>query len=379
MNKLSIFETDFDISDKELKEGSVSIPDLINKSLSKYSSLLIDQYAADFIGEVAMGCIKAFHEDEDQHYSSPQELITMKLLSSDSESMLDEINEDAFKSFLYCHDINDEAIDNTCSEVNEFIRKHNLKDNEISSEDLIYELKNQLFKSTLSDCERQLHNIKTSIAYTPPFNDSYKYPCDSHVEFNGVTSSVDTIIPDITLTKLLDMLRINARDYVSHVHNTMGYDLQQEDEWIEYLESTSDQNHKTEDAVISMDDLTEIIENCCYSGNPIYFFNTSISDLIKIAEGSFSAIITGGEVGIHNFINGSGHIVTAKGPVVLEGVSSSCLFSAESGRYSACMTAYKDHGIEIYGMIKSALDANITLIPQINHENNNGDLSPSPT
>lgn len=87
--------------------------------------------------------------------------------------------------------------------------------------------------------------------------------------------------------------------------------------WIRDLELESRNVHDIDrPAAVLVEDIFEMIENASYGGVPVYVARYPIADLLngKLDE---PFVAKGGQIGIHDFINGSGHVITLEGEVLI--------------------------------------------------------------
>ncbi|WP_415912999.1 hypothetical protein [Neptuniibacter sp. QD37_11] len=186
-----------------------------------------------------------------------------------------------------------------------------------------------------------------------------KYAEDNLVECNHVTGESTMVIPDDSFVAYLTALNVPVSDYVSAVKTKYNIDLCSEDEcdisdqWQKALADDSKINpHQPQ--VLSMDSIFETIDNMNGYASPCLIADIDPMRFGDLFEES-SLVITGGQIGLHDFLNGSGHVLSPENPIVIKSSLDDWQFDGQVGPYEVD---------EVYGMVNSAYEAEIKLSRQ---------------
>jgi hypothetical protein len=101
-------------------------------------------------------------------------------------------------------------------------------------------------------------------------------------------------------------------------------------------------------AALTMESLREIVENCGGSADiPCFVMRAKIADILA---GKFDGpvLAEGGLIGLHDFMNGAGHLLKTDAPVLLD---------PATGSWSARIAGYSVD--DVYGMVSKAYEASV--------------------
>lgn len=120
------------------------------------------------------------------------------------------------------------------------------------------------------------------------------------------------------------------------------------DQWNAMVRKMSMGVDRARPAALSMDRLREVMENC--SGGvdvPCYVMKAKIADVLA-GEFDGPVLASGGLIGLHDFMNGAGHIVRPDAPVLLD---------PAAGAWSPKIWSYSVDSV--YGFTHTAMDATL--------------------
>lgn len=174
---------------------------------------------------------------------------------------------------------------------------------------------------------------------------------DPPISFRKNYSTADGVVPDDQFQAFLDMINLSAWHYVREVARTCDVDLldpeQSEDaeQWQELVEGHAPDLMRP--PAVSPAGAIEIVENSYSWCNPTFVADVPIDVLMKLEKDS-EMLIQGGQVGLHDFVNGAGHVMSPEGPLRLPGDLS--LWFPENESID-----------DVYGMTKQAYEAEIKI------------------
>lgn len=98
-------------------------------------------------------------------------------------------------------------------------------------------------------------------------------------------------------------------------------------------------------SAVSLDSLEDILDNATYGGVGTWYGRVSAKEII---EGQFEKgfIATGGQIGIHDFVNGSGYLTSVENPVLID---------LRDGKLVGD-TRFRNNPENTYGFVQRALD-----------------------
>lgn len=193
-------------------------------------------------------------------------------------------------------------------------------------------------------------------------------PIDSNIEAsmvtcNNVTGSAIDVVPDEEFEDFLKMINMPAANYVSGIKEHQNFDLlsdecPQKDQWETLLEKPVAEmgiNPKRKSA-LDIVDVIEVIDNTTGYGTPVVVVNLDVKTLLSMDDKHSMLITDGAQVGIHDFTQGSGHLVDPTGPLLLPANIDN--WRCESGEHTwgGCEIN------EVYGFCNSAFDARAKLV-----------------
>jgi len=185
---------------------------------------------------------------------------------------------------------------------------------------------------------------------------------DLFTSHTDTVSGSETVIPDAALMRALKFFNVSPREFVEEAarrgidlvsgevgEGTSDYRRRQAEEnalrwcavldveagstgnisrlplrsqgeiadWNETVELARTAKDHDRPASLSMDSLFTVLDNATYGGVPCYVMRVPLKDLVA---GKFDTpfLATGGFVGLHDFINGSGYIEAPDGPVLID-------------------------------------------------------------
>lgn len=163
---------------------------------------------------------------------------------------------------------------------------------------------------------------KITMLYTTIENDNMH---DSMVECRNNTGDPATVVPDHKLEAFLTMINMPPANFVQAAKDFYDVDYLSEDvedhqEWQALLDKPLKDlgiNPKRKSA-ISADMALEIIENMPSNyGLPTVGINFTADELINLDPSKHLLITEGAQLGIHDYVNGAGHMENPTGPIVL--------------------------------------------------------------
>ncbi|SOC26440.1 hypothetical protein [Thalassospira xiamenensis] len=168
---------------------------------------------------------------------------------------------------------------------------------------------------------------EVEICYIP---ESGKYAIDDiQTSYNSVCSSSVDILPDENFARALAFFGWTADEFKAAVKEATGDDLaaqpliedfedgdqrfvdyrfRQATELAEMWKNLETVNVRPV-KLLNYDKLTEVLDNATYGGVPVFACRIKVEQLINHDWSKDMRITGGGEVGLHDFGNGSGHIV----------------------------------------------------------------------
>lgn len=130
----------------------------------------------------------------------------------------------------------------------------------------------------------------------------------------------------------------------NHIRELPLSDKYQINEWNSIVSLVKDGKDLDKPAVVDMDTLFTILDNATYGGVPCFSARVPVKDILNGAlDKPFK--VTGGQIGVHDFINGSGYVDTLQGELTID---------PSKGKIS---TSSID---DVYGMVGSAYNVDIT-------------------
>lgn len=204
---------------------------------------------------------------------------------------------------------------------------------------------------------------------------------DSMVECNTNYGSAVNVIPNESFKSFLTMLNLPPKAYVEAVKNTHSIDLtssetRHSEDWNKLVKIPLSElgiNPKRKPA-LSAESAMDVIDNTNGYGTPTFAVRISAEDLISMASNPDREMLFtgGGQIGIHDFINGSGNLEKPTGPVVLK--TDIQHWSQMDGPEKLGRWDFND----IYGYVKSAFNAEVKFVPSAtDKEFNNSNHEPS--
>ena len=126
------------------------------------------------------------------------------------------------------------------------------------------------------------------------------------------------------------------------------YWLSSDDEQVTLASLVRQTHDDTRKPVVSMKDLVTILDNSSYGGVGTLYFRVNVKSLLK-GELDNQFLAKGGQIGLHDFINGSGYLSDVTNEVLID-PSSGSITTDDSFGYAP---------ESVYGFVQSYLDVNI--------------------
>lgn len=179
------------------------------------------------------------------------------------------------------------------------------------------------------------------------------YIDDGMITCDSVSGDAYNVVPDDEFRSTLQFLNISAQEYADHVMLLSGgnyYITSDRDDWAEIvsehgsLDAWCPKADPSKDSLVSLPDLVTLIENTNGYGVLTWSINVNMKDLLSVPPGE-KVTLSGGQIGFHDYINGSGH---------MEGCA---IGSKEVQLDQICLIpdSLKRYGLDsVYGMTHSA-------------------------
>lgn len=217
--------------------------------------------------------------------------------------------------------------------------------------------------STVNDLYSEIGDI--SMVFVPSSEKLWSE--DSMMTIDSVAPNPEFIVPDEQFEDFIKMVNIMPIEFVSAVKEASQIDLLNENsssralEWQALCSKTSNElGIKTKrKSSLSGAEMLEIIENAASTYiTPVMCVDIDAETVIKMAtsENKELLITDGGQIGVHDFLNGSGHLETSAGTVVI----SANIDNWTTMNGSECF-GYSDMD-SVYGMTSSATKATVKLV-----------------
>ncbi len=192
-----------------------------------------------------------------------------------------------------------------------------------------------------------------------PNNQKYPVLVSSNTDYGSIVD----VIPDAGFREFLRLSGISPRQWVSDVRSSFGHDLTDPeknmcaDQWQALLEGGDKAVgiNRFGLRAISFDDACEVFANYAGFGSPALVVRIAPSDMLKMTPGSELIISNGGQIGIHDFVNGTGAMVDMTGTTIVPGDITQWRSANGADRYGRLSFD------EVYGMAGSAFNANVTV------------------
>jgi hypothetical protein len=201
--------------------------------------------------------------------------------------------------------------------------------------------------------------LEVELCYIPGYGESNGLE-DMWITNRGVCSSATDVIPDNNLANFLRFVNVSSDEYIHAAFKQSQANLQDvSEDW----KTFSVKADLSKPALISAEDVVEILDNATYGGVPVIAFRTNLKSLIeqdfsadrvmKLETASGADAVA--QIGIHDFINGSGHLATFKESEITLPANLDDL---------ACTQGNGWYGIEsVYGLMHSYMTADVTTAP----------------
>ncbi|MFC4236348.1 hypothetical protein ACFOY8_14175 [Thalassospira xianhensis] len=204
---------------------------------------------------------------------------------------------------------------------------------DIDNLDVLDEIMQEKFAEALAEADDSspLDLIRSrdevEICYIP---EGGKYAIDDiQTSYTSVCSSSVDVRPDENFARVLAFFGWTAEEFKAAVKEATGDDLaaqpliedfedgdqrfadyrfRQATELAEMWKNLETNNVRPV-KLLNYDKLTEVLDNATYGGVPVFACRIKVEQLIKHDWSKDMRITGGGEVGLHDFCNGSGHIV----------------------------------------------------------------------
>lgn len=146
-------------------------------------------------------------------------------------------------------------------------------------------------------------------------------PCldDSVVTFDSHSSAADEVIPDENFMAFLQLINVAVHHYIAAVKTLRGVDLLDPNQcgrarqWAAAAVGNEPAD-LMRPPVVSPETAVVIVENSYTCCNPVLVLDMPVRVLMKMTPGS-QLLVKGGQVGLHDFINGAGHITEPGKPI----------------------------------------------------------------
>lgn len=162
---------------------------------------------------------------------------------------------------------------------------------------------------------------KIPMLYTTIHDDNMH---DSMVECRNNTGDVATIVPDHKFEAFLKMINMPPVVFAKAAKDDYDVDYlansEDKEQWQELLDKSLVElgiNPKRKPAV-TPEMAVELIDNMTSGyGLPTFGVNLTVDQIIDMNKDKHFLFTEGGQIGLHDYINGAGHMETATGPVLL--------------------------------------------------------------
>lgn len=128
-----------------------------------------------------------------------------------------------------------------------------------------------------------------------------------------------SVVPDDTFAGLLNAANLSADAYLKYVKGDFGIDLTDSSqcphapEWAALAEAVA---ARPGPPAITAGDLVEVLDNAYINCVPVFVADIPVRAWLEMAPGQ-DILVKGGQIGLHDFVNGSGHLVDARSPIHL--------------------------------------------------------------
>jgi len=131
---------------------------------------------------------------------------------------------------------------------------------------------------------------------------------DAMVQCDAVTGSAYRVVPDDPFANWLWQMNISSEEWIEHMA-AQGCDLLDGEEvgGLSWDHFKVDKRLPGQHAIVELDDVAEILDNCNGYGNPVLAINMNLKALLDVAPGQ-TIRVKGGQFGLHDYMNGSGHV-----------------------------------------------------------------------
>ena len=246
------------------------------------------------------------------------------------------------------------------------------------------EMRDEMARDTLGDADDSmpldflLGWEKVSIIHVPDLS-LFGGVEDLHIRYTGSCGDFLSFVPDANLARFLRMVGVSSDAYKAHAR-FLGRDLEAAPSEAEFGDPSGFRFLDAADRaeawktflveidparrpMLSMDDVVEVLDNASYGGVPVVYFRVGLKDLIGFwsdESNTHLRVRPDGrkgrpQVGIWDFANGSGHVVSADADELVVPRNSGAFLVDD-----ACW----GYGIDkSCGFVKSFLEAAVEAIP----------------
>lgn len=131
---------------------------------------------------------------------------------------------------------------------------------------------------------------------------------DCLISFNGIHNDPEAVVPDVNFLEFLDFARINPMDYYEQVLVPAFQDNPEKLHDYDAVKKTKSYSRPPVVPLTGPDSVTEIIENAYRYANVVYAAKFQIKDFI-LRNRDEPMEVRGGLFGLHDYINGAGHLI----------------------------------------------------------------------
>lgn len=195
--------------------------------------------------------------------------------------------------------------------------------------------------------------INTVCAYVP-LPEAHDDPNTVFTSFWTERSSSTTIKPDKTFLSFLKLANISTDEWKAAVFDmhdldldceldddAFTYEFQRKQAWSEVRQEADE----SQPSLVQAEELVYAIDNCPYGFTPLVSFSMPIEDIIT-RDWNTTIRITGGILGLHDFINGSGDPLRFEGEIELSPTISNMMAAGARANDIASVHGFVDQSFK---------------------------------
>ena len=151
--------------------------------------------------------------------------------------------------------------------------------------------------------------------------------------WNRSRPGVDTVVPDESFARFLRLINMSSDEFLATAIDLRdddlrkgpdlppspndSYDIRQRRAYAEIWRTFHVAKDLDRPALLSPKEVVDIVENASYGGVPVFVCRVPLKDFLSRDPAKPATFSGGGFVGLHDFLNGSGHIEQPRHPLTI--------------------------------------------------------------